>query len=81
MKRIFYLILFSTCILINTIASPIENTRKKVGLVLSGGGAKGMAHIGALKVIEEAGIPIDYIAGTSMGSVVGGMYALGYSTG
>ena len=55
------------------------STRPKVGLVLSGGGAKGAAHIGVLKYIEEAGIPIDYIAGTSMGSIVGGMYALGYS--
>ena len=54
--------------------------RPKVGLVLSGGGAKGAAHIGVLKYIEEAGIPIDYIAGTSMGSIVGGMYALGYSS-
>lgn len=55
-------------------------TRPKVGLVLSGGGAKGAAHIGVLKYIEEAGIPIDYIAGTSMGAIVGGMYALGYSS-
>ena len=54
--------------------------RPRVGLVLSGGGAKGMAHVGALKVIEEFGIPIDYIAGTSMGSIVGGMYALGYTS-
>ena len=54
--------------------------RPRVGLVLSGGGAKGAAHIGVLKYIEEAGIPIDYIAGTSMGSIVGGMYALGYSS-
>lgn len=53
--------------------------RPKIGLVLSGGGAKGAAHIGVLKYLEEAGIPIDYIAGTSMGSIVGGMYALGYS--
>ena len=53
--------------------------RPKVGLVLSGGGAKGAAHIGVLKYIEEVGIPVDYIAGTSMGSIVGGMYALGYS--
>ena len=51
--------------------------RLKVALVLSGGGAKGMAHIGALKVIERAGIPIDMIAGTSMGSIVGGLYATG----
>ena len=55
-------------------------SRPKVGLVLSGGGAKGAAHIGVLKYIEQAGIPIDYIAGTSMGSIVGGMYALGYSS-
>ena len=54
--------------------------RPKVGLVLSGGGAKGAAHIGVLKYIEEAGIPIDYIAGTSMGSIIGGMYALGYTS-
>lgn len=46
---------------------------------MSGGGAKGMAHIGALKVIEEAGIPIDYIVGTSMGSIIGGLYAIGYT--
>ena len=56
-----------------------RTARKKVGLVLSGGGAKGVAHIGVLKVMEEAGIPIDYIAGTSMGAIVGGMYAIGYS--
>ena len=55
-------------------------TRPQIGLVLSGGGAKGAAHIGVLKYIEEAGIPIDYIAGTSMGSIVGGMYAMGYSS-
>ncbi|WP_106828545.1 patatin-like phospholipase family protein [Parabacteroides pacaensis] len=52
--------------------------RKKVAVVLSGGGAKGIAHIGALKVIEEAGIPIDYVIGTSMGSIVGGLYSIGY---
>jgi NTE family protein len=52
--------------------------RKRVAVVLSGGGAKGVAHIGALKVIERAGIPIDYIVGTSMGSIVGGLYSIGY---
>ncbi len=51
----------------------------KVGLVLSGGGAKGLAHIGVLKVIEESGVKIDYIAGTSMGAIVGALYASGYS--
>ncbi|MBR6813335.1 MAG: patatin-like phospholipase family protein, partial [Tidjanibacter sp.] len=53
--------------------------RKKVGLVLSGGGAKGAAHISVLRVLEEAEIPIDYIAGTSMGAIVGGLYAIGYT--
>ena len=53
--------------------------RKKVGLVLSGGGAKGMAHIGVLKIIEEVGIPVDYVVGTSMGSIIGGLYAIGYT--
>lgn len=56
-----------------------QNVRPKVGLVLSGGGAKGFAHIGVLKVIEETGVKIDYIAGTSMGAVVGGLYAANYS--
>ncbi|MET6989343.1 patatin-like phospholipase family protein [Sediminicola arcticus] len=51
----------------------------KVGLVLSGGGAKGLAHIGALKVIEESGVKIDYIGGTSMGAIIGALYASGYS--
>ena len=52
---------------------------QRVGLVLSGGGAKGLAHIGVLKQLEKNRIPIDYIVGTSMGAVVGGMYAAGYS--
>ena len=56
-----------------------EDTRPKVGLVLSGGGAKGLAHIGVIKVLEEAGIRPDYITGTSMGSIVGGLYSIGYS--
>ena len=55
------------------------NKRPKIGLVLSGGGAKGLAHIGILKVLEEAGITPDYVSGTSMGSIVGGLYAIGYS--
>ena len=57
----------------------VEAQRKKVGVVLSGGGAKGVAHIGVLKVLEKAGIPVDVIVGTSMGSIVGGLYAIGYS--
>ncbi len=53
--------------------------RPKIGLVLAGGGAKGAAHVGVIKVLEEIGVPIDYIAGTSMGSIVGGLYASGLS--
>lgn len=52
---------------------------QKVGLVLSGGGSKGLAHIGVIRALEENGIPIDYIAGTSMGAIIGGLYAAGYS--
>jgi NTE family protein len=52
---------------------------QSVGLVLGGGGAKGMAHIGLIRVLEEYNIPIDYIAGTSIGAIVGGLYAAGYS--
>lgn len=54
--------------------------RPRVGVVLSGGGARGVGHISILRAIEKAGIPIDYIAGTSMGALVGGLYAMGYST-
>jgi len=61
-------------------AQETTEDRPKVGVVLSGGAAKGFAHIGALKVLEEAGIPVDYIAGTSMGAIVGGLYAIGYET-
>lgn len=55
------------------------NARQKIGLVLSGGGAKGLAHIGVLKVLEEANIRPDYITGTSMGGIIGGLYAIGYT--
>lgn len=53
--------------------------RPSIGLVLSGGGAKGFAHVGVLKVIDSLNIPVDYIVGTSMGSIIGGLYAMGYS--
>ena len=56
-----------------------EENRPTVALVLAGGGAKGAAHIGVLKYLEEKGIPIDFVAGTSMGGLMGGFYALGYS--
>jgi NTE family protein len=60
--------------------SQTQETRPKIGLALSGGGAKGFAHIGVIKVLEEIGIPIDCISGTSMGSIVGGLYAIGCSS-
>lgn len=65
---------------IGVMADKPTGERLKVGLVLGGGGAKGSAEIGALKVIEEVGIPIDYIAGTSIGSIIGGLYAMDVRT-
>ncbi len=56
-----------------------NNKRPKVGLILSGGGAKGFAYIGLFKVLHEVGLRIDYIGGTSIGSIMGGLYAVGYS--
>ena len=56
-----------------------QRPRPKVGLVLSGGGAKGMAHIGVLKMLEELDIPVDYVVGTSIGSIMAGYYSLGYT--
>ena len=58
---------------------PVLSRAQTVGLVLSGGGAKGLYHIGVIKALEENGIPIDYIAGTSMGAIIGGLYAAGMS--
>lgn len=72
MKRIIY-----TLAILLLIATESMG-RQKVGVVFGGGGAKGAAEVGVLKYIEEAGIPIDYIAGTSIGSIVGGLYACGY---
>ena len=79
-NSLFILLLLTICSTAYSQDTTYVKHRPKVGLVLSGGGAKGAAHIGVLKYIEEAGIPIDYIAGTSMGSIVGGMYALGYTS-
>ena len=59
-------------------AQPLPH-RPKIGLVLGGGGARGISHIGVIKVLEELRIPVDYVAGTSMGSLVGGAYASGMS--
>lgn len=78
MKKIALLfIAFFT--LVNSFSQELTPRKPKIGLVLSGGGAKGFAHIGVLKVLEQAGIKIDYIGGTSMGAVVGGLYASGYN--
>jgi len=71
------IVILSGCLFFQPVSA--QGKRPKVGVVLSGGGAKGYAHIGALKIIEEAGIKIDYIGGTSMGAIVGGLYASGYS--
>ena len=79
MKHLTFLIAILFTIGTLPLKADTHQPRKKVGLVLSGGGAKGMAHIGAIKIIEEAGIPIDYVVGTSMGSIIGGLYSIGYT--
>ncbi len=66
------------CILLYSVVTNAQN-KPKIGLVLSGGGAKGFAHIGVLKVLESQGIKPDYIVGTSIGSLVGGLYSIGYT--
>lgn len=73
MKRFLFLVLI-------ILLGALQARPQTVGLVLSGGGAKGLAHIAVIKALEENGIPIDYIAGTSMGAIVAGLYAAGYST-
>ena len=71
--KLFFFFFFVSLLLFS------QKQQPKVGLVLSGGGAKGFAHIGVLKAIDKAGIQIDYIGGTSMGAIIGGLYAVGYS--
>ncbi len=80
-RVLFILIFYYLSVHLMVSGQPAEADRPKTGLVLSGGAAKGIAHIGVLKVLEEAGLTIDYIGGTSMGSIVGGLYALGYDAG
>lgn len=75
----FLITLYIFIFLLVLAAAGQESHRPKIGLTLSGGGAKGLAHIGILKAIDSAGLNIDYITGTSMGSVIGGLYAIGYS--
>lgn len=67
-------------VVIGAASQESSDTLQSVGLVLSGGGAKGIAHIGVIRALEDNNIPIDYIAGTSMGAIVGGLYAAGYTT-
>ena len=74
MQKIFTVLTF-----LATVFFSIPICAQKVGLVLSGGGAKGITHIGIIRALEENNIPIDYIAGTSMGAIVGSLYAMGYS--
>ena len=81
-KVIFLIIgtlLLSSSFLFSANAPPVKKERPKVGLVMSGGGAKGFAYIGMLRVMQEVGLRVDYIGGTSIGSIVAGLYAIGYS--
>lgn len=84
MKRRIYTILLFLLTFFAVNAQEYQQIKAKgrptVAVVLAGGGAKGTAHIGALKVIEECGIPIDIVVGTSMGSIVGGLYSIGYTS-
>src|SRR4051812_26778986 len=83
-KRLVFVYLLLPCTFLVSFSAQAQNDsvvkpRPKVGLVLSGGGAKGFAHIGVLKVLEDAGVKIDFIGGTSMGAIIGGLYASGYN--
>jgi len=79
--RLFLLLSLITSTLLsasNAVAAATEfATRPTVGLVLSGGGARGAAHVGVIKILDELQIPVDYVAGTSMGAIVAGLYATG----
>ena len=79
MKTIAAIFLFIFVLTQNTFSQDTIKSRPKIGLVLSGGGAKGFAHIGVIKVLEKSGVKIDYIGGTSVGAVIGALYASGYN--
>ena len=82
MKRLLFILITCMSVVYASAQKPgtiINAPRAKVGVVLGGGGAKGASHIGVLKYLEEMGIPVDYVAGTSMGSIIGGLYAMGYT--
>ena len=80
MVKLWSVVMFGLCIssLLAQEISTISTTRPKIGLALSGGSAHGFAHVGVIKYLEEQGIEVDYVTGTSMGSVVGGLYAMGF---
>src|SRR5262245_61851658 len=78
MSLLHRFLVLGLCVVAQAVAAE-ESTRPKVGLALSGGGARGAAHVGVLRVLEKQHIPVDYIAGTSMGAVIGGLYAAGVS--
>jgi NTE family protein len=80
-------ILITLLMVLPVFSAPVDSSRPltskkrpRIGLVLSGGGARGAAHVGVIKVLEELRVPVDFIAGTSMGSAVGGLYASGLNT-
>ena len=80
MKQVIFISLFLLSVSYTSNAQEdVLKKDTKIGLVLSGGGAKGFAHIGVLKVIDSLGIKVDYVAGTSMGAIIGALYASGYS--
>lgn len=80
-RYLSFLILLLQIISVNAqTPDSLRDAHQSVGLVLSGGGAKGIAHIGVIRALEDNNIPIDYVTGTSMGSIVGGLYACGYTT-
>lgn len=76
----FFISLVSLLLLTTAAVAETQAQRPKIGLALSGGGAKGAAHLGVIKYLEQNNIPIDYISGTSMGSFIGGLYAMGRSS-
>jgi Predicted esterase of the alpha-beta hydrolase superfamily len=80
-RLIFKAVLITCCFYYHSLSVLAQDSqpRPKIGLVLSGGGAHGIAHLGVLKVMEEAGLRPDFITGTSMGSIIGGFYSIGYS--
>ncbi|NLJ43583.1 MAG: patatin-like phospholipase family protein, partial [Bacteroidales bacterium] len=82
MKRILFktALIISLSLNLTMVFSQTKNVRPTLGLALSGGGAFGMAHLGVIKVMEEAGLRPDYITGVSMGSIVGSLYSIGYSS-